>query len=253
MGDSRVFCRLKLRAGAEAAGVDNKEGLIIMYLSRMLRCLWLLLALAPLVGACALVVGAQGAGAASVGGPHAARPLVGCAPCVSSLDPAQNGTVRADASGKVKLTFGAQMTSPFVKFVLTLDGTAVDSTKIQVTSNDPLQPSGSYTAVLAAGQHTATVEVDDANGPEATFPGWSFTVQAAPVTPTPTRTPASNSGGNGSNPTTTTTPGTSSSSGLLSPKALSIILFSVAGVGLLVMAFIAGMWFSGRRALRNLP
>ncbi|HEY7356056.1 MAG TPA: Ig-like domain-containing protein, partial [Ktedonobacterales bacterium] len=169
-----------------------------MYLSRMLRCFWRLLALAPLVGACALIIGAQGAGAASVSGQSAARPLVGCAPCISSVDPAPNGTVKADASGKVTLKFGAQMTSPFVKFVLTLDGTAVDSTKIQVTSNDPLQPSGSYTAALAAGQHTAKVEVDDANGPEATFPGWNFTVQAAPVTPTPTRTPAGNSGGNGS-------------------------------------------------------
>lgn len=220
-----------------------------MYLSRVLRLFWRLLALAPLVGACALVVSAQGASAASVRVLHAARPLVGCAPCISSLTPAQNGTVQADASGKVTLTFGAQMTSPFVKFVLTLDGMAVDSTKIQVTSTDPLQPSGSYTAALAPGHHLATVEVDDANGPEATFVGWGFTVQAAPVTPTPTKAPAGNSGGS----TTTTSPGAGSGSGLLSPKALSIILFSIAGVGLLVMAFIAGMWFSGRRTLRNLP
>jgi hypothetical protein len=217
-----------------------------MGLSRVFRSLWRLLTLALLVGACALLVGAQGA--------SAARPLVGCAPCISSLDPVQNGTVRANASGKVTLKFAAQMTNPFVRFVLTLDGTAIDSTKIQVTSTDPLQPSGAYTAVLAPGQHSATVEVDDANGSEAAFPGWTFTVQAAPATPTPTptKTPASSSGNNGGNTPNPPAPA-SGSSGLLSPRTLSIILFSIAGVGLLVMAFIAGMWFSGRRALRNLP
>jgi hypothetical protein len=223
-----------------------------MRLSRALLS-WRLLPLGFLVAALALV--GPGTGRASE-----ARPLIGCAPCISSVDPPQGGTVQADASGKVTLTFSAQMVNPFVQFVLTLDGTAVDSTQIQITSNDPLQPTGQYTAALSSGQHSATVEVDDAGGAEASD-GWTFTVQGgtAPTSspsPSPTKTPKAGSGPTrtptASSPGSTT--GTSGGSGgALSPETLSVILFSIAGVGLLVMAFVAGMWFSGRRSLGNGP
>ncbi len=239
-----------------------------MRFSKALHIPWRLLVAALLVAAFALAgPGARAAGESAEAQPRqapaaagagagtasaaparirvAARPLQGCAPCISSLTPPQNGTVKADASGKVTLQFGAQMTSPFVQFVLTIDGTAVDSSKIQIISNDPLNPVGEYTAVLTPGQHVASVEVDDANGAESTFVGWAFTVQSSQTpTPTPKTQPAGGSGATSSGTT---------SGGILAPATLSIILFSIAGLGLLVMAFIAGMWFNGRRALRNEP
>ena len=147
-----------------------------------------LLALLFLIGVIALAAsGTRAASAAIVSQPQTIRPLVGCAPCISSLDPEQNGTVKADASGQVTLTFQAQMVNPFVQFVLTLDGTAVDSKKIQVTKDDPLQPTGTYTAALSAGAHTASVEADDADGSEAVFVGWNFTVEGSAATPVPCR------------------------------------------------------------------
>jgi hypothetical protein len=224
-----------------------------MRILRRARIPWRLLALLMLVGGVALAAsGTRAASAASLPTSHAARPLVGCAPCISSLDPEQNGNVKADASGKVTLTFTAQMVSPFVQFVLTLDGTAVDGKKIQVTTNDPLQPTGTYTAALSAGAHTASVEADDADGSEAVFVGWNFTVDASAVTPVATKTPVSNSGGT-STPTTgnggADTGG--SSSGIPPTRTMSIVLFAIAGVGLLVMAFIAGMWFNGRQVFNR--
>lgn len=213
-----------------------------------------LLALLFLVGVIALAAsGTSVASAATVSQPQTIRPLVGCAPCISSLDPGQNGTVKADASGQVTLTFQAQMVNPFVQFVLTLDGTAIDSKKIQVTADDPLQPTGTYKAALSAGAHTASVEADDADGSEAVFVGWNFTVEASAATPVPTKTPVSNPQGT-STPTTgnTDTTGTGGSSSGASPtRTLSIVLFAIAGVGLLVMAFIAGMWFNGRQLLNR--
>lgn len=210
-----------------------------------------LLALLLLIGAIALAAsGTRAASAASLPTPRAARPLVGCAPCISELDPEQNGTVQADASGKVTLTFKAQMVNPFVQFVLTLDGAVIDSKRLQVTTDDPLQPVGKYTAALSAGNHTASVEADDADGSEAVYVGWKFTVEGSAVTPVATKTPVNN-------PAVTSTPPTGnsnngdSSAGTPPTRTLSIILFAIAGVGLLVMAFIAGMWFNGRRLLNG--
>ncbi len=179
-----------------------------------------------------------------------ARPLVGCSPCISTLVPTNGGTVQADASGKVTLSFTAQLDNPFAKFVLTLDGTVIDSTQIQVDKTDPMQPVGTYKAVLSAGQHTAEIDVADSNGPAAAFPGWTFTVQTVPTPiPTATKTTANTgSGGNNGNEG-----GTTSGSGLGTPKTLSIILFSIAGLGLLVIIFIAGMWYAGNRELRKTP
>ncbi len=174
------------------------------------------------------------------------QPFAGCAPCISDLEPAQNGTATPDASEKVTLSFTAQLTDPFAKFVLTLDNTTIDSAQIQVDTADPLQPTGKYTAALSAGTHTATIEVDDVNGPAASFPGWTFSVPTFPK-PTATPTTTSASGGSGGSG------GSSSGSSIFAPKTLSIILFSIAGLGLLVIIFIAGMWYSGSRELRKNP
>ncbi len=231
-----------------------------MRLSRTVQSAWRYLVLALLVGAFSLAgAGATVARAASARMLDSTRPLAGCAPCISSLVPAQNGTVQADASGNVTLTFGADMSADFAQFVLTIDGTAVDSTKIQVTSNDPLEPTGQYTGKLSAGAHTASIEADDAGGSEAVFVPWSFTVEASAVAvPTPTRTPTGGTGatktpttGNTGNTEDTSTPGGGSS--LIASKTLSIILFAIAGLGLLVMSFIAGVWYGGRNELRNQP
>ena len=211
---------------------------------------WLLVA-SMLLGALLIAgLGGQPAHAASAYGLNSSsrslQPLVGCAPCISALDPAQNGTATPDATGKVTLSFTAQLVNPFAKFVLTLDGTVIDSAQIRVDTTDPLQPVGKYTAALSAGAHTTTIEVDDINGPAATYPGWTFTVPAAPK-PTATPTTTSGSGGNSGSG------GTSSGSSIFAPKTLSIILFSIAGLGLLVIIFIAGMWYSGSRQLRKNP
>jgi len=175
-------------------------------------------------------------------------PFVGCSPCISTLDPPNGGTVKADATGKVTLTFMAQLDNPFAKFVLILDGSTVAGGQIQVDQTDPMQPVGKYTAVLSGGQHTAEVDVSDSNGPAAAFPGWTFTVQAVP-TPVPTATKTTGSTGPGG----TSSSGGGTSAGGFMPKTLSIILFSIAGLGLLVIIFIAGMWYAGNRQLRRTP
>jgi hypothetical protein len=228
-----------------------------MRLSKTVQSAWRYVILALLVGAFSLAGAGATAAHATTHPRSSASPLAGCAPCISSLVPAQDGTVQADASGNVTLSFGADMSADFTQFVLTIDGTAVDSTKIQVTSTAPLEPTGQYKAKLTAGAHSAAVEADDAGGAEATFAPWNFTVQgSAATTPTPTKTPA---GGTGATKTPTTgstgTTGTASTPGggssLISPKTLSIILFAIAGLGLLVMSFIAGVWYGGRNELRN--
>lgn len=215
-----------------------------MRLSDTVRFPWRLLMLAALVGALAIVgLGSQSAKAAPA---VSMRPLVGCAPCISQVSPPDGSTATLDPDGKITITFTAQLNNNFAKFAFTLDNAPVDAALIQVSDSDPTQPTGTYRAVLSAGQHTAFVQVFDTTGPVAAF-SWKFTApQPLAPTPTPTRAPAGGSGGNSSANTT-------GSSGLLAPKTLSIILFSIAGVGLLVMAFIAGMWYSGRRSLRNQP
>jgi hypothetical protein len=214
------------------------------------RSRWRLLALALLIGAVSTVglLSAQPVGAALAASnrvPNLSHPLVGCAPCISAVTPADGSTATIDQDGKVTMSFTAQLTNPFAKFVFILDNTQIDSGQIQITSTDPMQPTGQYRATLSAGEHKAFVQVYDSNGPAAAI-GWKFTVpQAPPPTPTSTKATANNgSGGSG---------GGDSSSGGLTPKTLSIILFSIAGVGLLVVVFIAGMWYGGRRALRNEP
>ena len=226
-----------------------------MRLARRFQARCRVVAAAVLMGAILIAgLGAQPAQAASLSlTQHSSgqvRPFVGCSPCISTLDPPNGGTAKADATGKVTLTFTAQLDNPFVKFVLTLDGTAVDSTQIQVDQTDPMQPVGKYTAALSAGQHSAEVDVDDSNGQAAAFPGWTFTVQAVPTpVPSPTKTTAgTGTGGNTGNGS-----GTSSGTGGFTPKTLSIILFSIAGLGLLVIIFIAGMWYAGSRELRKNP
>jgi len=215
-----------------------------MRLADTLHYPWRLLPLAVLVGALAVAgLSSQSAKAAPA---VPMRPLVGCAPCISQVTPPDGSTATLDPDGKVTISFTAQLNNTFVKFVFSLDNTPVDAALIQVSDPDPTQPTGTYRAVLSGGQHTAFVQAFDTTGPVAAF-NWKFTAPQPPTpTPTPTKTPAGGSGGNGSANTT-------GSSGLLAPKTLSIILFSIAGVGLLVMAFIAGMWYSGRRSLRNQP
>lgn len=215
-----------------------------MRLSDTVRFPWRLLILAVLVGVLAIVgLGSQSAKAAPA---VPMRPLVGCAPCISQVSPPDGSTATLDPDGKITITFTAQLNSTFAKFAFTLDNAPVDAALIQVSDPDPTQPMGTYRAVLSAGQHTASVQVFDTTGPVAAF-NWKFTTPQPPTpTPTPTKAPAGGSGGSGG-------ANTSGSSGLLAPKTLSIILFSIAGVGLLVMAFIAGMWYSGRRSLRNQP
>lgn len=215
-----------------------------MRLSDTLRFPWRLLMLTMLVGPLAIAgLSSQPVKAAPA---VPMRPLVGCAPCISQVSPPDGSTATLDPDGKITITFTAQLNNSFAKFVFTLDNTPVDATLIQVSDPDPTQPTGTYRAALSAGQHAAFVQVFDTTGPVAAF-SWKFTAPQPPTpTPTPTRAPAGGSSGNGG-------ANTIGSSGLLAPKTLSIILFSIAGVGLLVMAFIAGMWYSGRRSLRNQP
>lgn len=173
------------------------------------------------------------------------QPLAGCAPCISQASPDNNSTVTPGPDGKVTISATAQLNGNYTAFTLSLDQANVDQAQIQITATDPTQPTLQYSASLAPGSHHAFVEVSDAGGPEASF-GWDFTVLAAP-TPTPTATTASGTGGAGGSG------GTPSSSGIFAPKTLSIILFSIAGLGLLVIIFIAGMWYSGSRQLRKNP
>ena len=172
-------------------------------------------------------------------------PLEGCAPCISQASPDNGSTVSPGPDGKVTISATAQLNDNYTTFTLSLDQAAVDQAQIQITATDPTQPTLQYSATLTPGPHHVFVEVSDAAGPAASF-GWDFTVQAAP-TPTPTATTASGSGGSGGSG------GSSSSSSIFAPKTLSIILFSIAGLGLLVIIFIAGMWYSGSRQLRKNP
>lgn len=229
-----------------------------MVSSGSLRASWRLLVLALLISMVAVAgLGSPAARAASAAPGHVpavTRPLAGCAPCiVAPVTPAANSTVMPDADGKVTISATAQLVNNYTKFFFILDNTTtIDTTKIQVTATDPTQPTGTYKATLTPGQHTVTVQVDDTMTAPAASYQWSFTVTAA--APTATATQASGgggstggSGGNGgsSNPT--------SSGGFFSPTTLSIILFSIAGVGLLVITFIAGMWYGGRRWVSKHP
>ena len=208
---------------------------------------WLLVA-SMLLAALVVGLGGQSAHAASQ---HPLRrsaglqPFVGCAPCISQASPDNNSTVTPGPDGKVTISATAQLNDNYTTFTLTLDKAAVDQAQIQISATDPTQPTLQYSASLTPGSHHAFVEVSDAGGPQASF-GWDFTVQAAP-TPTVTPTKTSGSGGTGGSG------GPSSSSGIFAPKTLSIILFSIAGLGLLVIIFIAGMWYSGSRQLRKNP
>jgi len=220
--------------------------------SRAVQSRWRLLALALLVGALAVVgLGSQSAWAARAVPARAlsgVRPFVGCAPCISQVSPTDGATASFDPDGKITISFTAQLDNPFSKFEFTLDGTQVDNTQIQITSTDPMQPTGQYRAALSAGQHQAFVQVIDSTASVVASFGWKFTApQPPPPTPTPTKAPAG--GGSGGGGATADT----SSGGFFTPKTLSILLFSIAGLGLLVIVFIAGMWYGGRRALRNEP
>jgi hypothetical protein len=206
-----------------------------------------MLAFSVMLGALLLAgLGSQGVMAAPAAASRplgVARPLVGCAPCISQVSPADGSTATLDPDGKITISFSAQLVNNFSKFVFSLDNTQIDPAQIQVTDPDPTQPTGQYRAALSAGKHRAFVQVYDTNGPASAI-GWTFTAPQAP-TPTPTATRVPAAGPNGNN--------TGSSGGLFSPTTLSIILFSIAGVGLLVMVFIAGMWYGGRRSLGNSP
>ena len=173
------------------------------------------------------------------------RPFAGCAPCISQASPDDKSTVTPGPDGKVTISATAQLNDNYTTFTLSLDQATVDQAQIQITATDPTQPTLQYSAALAPGPHHAFVQVSDASGPVSSY-GWDFTVLAAP-TPTPTATTVSGSGGGGGSG------GSSSGSSIFAPKTLSIILFSIAGLGLLVIIFIAGMWYSGSRQLRKNP
>ncbi len=201
-----------------------------------------------------VVLGLGAAGGLGAQSAHAARPapalgklgpvLPACSQCISEVSPANGSTAQTDANGNVTITASAQLNNPYTKFVFTIDQVNVDPAKIQV-SGAATSPTATVILPLAGGAHHAFVEVDDANGPVAGV-GWDFTVVVtATATPTlaPTTAPTTNTsgsgGGTGSNPT-------SAKSGILL-NTVSLIFFSVAVAGLLVIAFIAGMWFGGRR------
>ena len=209
---------------------------------------WLLAASMLLAALVVVGLGVQPAHAASA---HPLRrsaglqPFVGCAPCISQASPDNNSTVMSGPDGKITISATAQLNANYTTFTLTLDKVAIDQAQIQIAATDPTQPTLQYSAALTPGLHHTFVEVSDAGGPEASF-GWDFTVQAAP---TPTATPKTNTGTGG----TGGTGGPSSGSSIFAPKTLSIILFSIAGLGLLVIIFIAGMWYSGSRQLRKNP
>ncbi len=216
--------------------------------SYTVRSRWRLLALALLVGAIAAAgLGGQSARAARVGSTQArsvARPF--CSACISQVVPADGSTATIDPDGKITISFTAQLNANFSKFVFSLDNKQIDAAQIQVMDTNPMQPTGQYRAALSAGQHSASIEADDVNGPAASF-SWAFT---APPPPTPTPTAATAGSGSGG------TGGASSdtgSGGFFTAKTLSILLFSIAGLGLLVMVFIAGMWYGGRRWFSKNP
>ncbi len=220
-----------------------------------LRSSWRLLLLALLIG---------GGAAAGLGSPaaRAASPVSGyttgavrpadCPPCIlAPVTPAPGSMVGPDANGKVTISATAQLANPYTKFFFIVDGTTVDTMQIQITATDPTQPTGTYQATLAPGQHTVEVQVDDSMNAPATSYQWSFTVVAP--SPTATATAAAVGGSTNGSGDNSASGNTTSSGGFFSPTTLSIILFSIAGIGLLVMTFIAGMWYGGRRWLSKHP
>lgn len=215
---------------------------------RALRSRWWLLVWCLFLG-----VGlAGGLGGQSV---HAARlapalrrvgpVLPACSQCISDISPADGSTAQTDANGKVTISVSAQLNNNYTKFEIQIDQTAVDQTQIQVTG-DPTAPTAQVQATLTGGAHHVFAQVDDASGPVASA-GWDFTVvvTATPVpSATPTRVATANPGGSSGGGTSTNP--TTAKGGLVL-NTISLIFFSVAVVGLLVIAFIAGMWFGGRR------
>lgn len=211
---------------------------------------WWLIVWCLLVGVGAV----SGLGAQSA---HAARPapvpgklgpvLPACSQCISQVSPTDGSTAQTDADGKVTISVSAQLNNNYTKFVIAIDQQNVDPTQIQVTG-DPKAPTAQVRATLTDGRHHVDAEVDDANGPVAAF-GWNFTVVVtATATPTlaPTTAPTTSTGGSGGSGGGTASNPTAAKGGILL-NTVSLILFAVAVVGLLVIAFIAGMWFGGRR------
>lgn len=208
---------------------------------------WWLLVWCFFLGA-GLVVGLGGQSA------RAARPasalrrvgpaLPACSQCISDVSPADGSTAQTDATGKVTISVSAQLNNNYTKFEIQIDQTAVDQTQIQVTG-DPTAPTAQVHVTLTGGSHHVFAQVDDASGPVASA-GWNFTVVVT-ATPVPSATPTTaataraggSSGGTPTNPT--------AAKGGIELNTVSLIFFSVAVVGLLVIAFIAGMWFGGRR------
>lgn len=171
--------------------------------------------------------------------------LPACSQCISDISPADGSTAQTDANGKVTISISAQLDNNFTKFEIQVDQTTVDQTQIQVTG-DPTAPTAQVKLVLTGGKHHVFAQVDDASGPVASA-GWDFTVVVT-ATPVPSATPTTvattgpggpSGGGTSTNPTT--------AKGGIVLNTVSLIFFSVAVVGLLVIAFIAGMWFGGRR------
>jgi hypothetical protein len=170
--------------------------------------------------------------------------LPACSQCISDISPADGSTVQTDANGKVTISVTAQLNNNYTKFEIQIDQTAVDPTQIQVTG-DPTAPTAQVQATLPGGKHHVFAQVDDASGPVAAV-GWDFTlVVTATPTPTlaPTTVPTRSGGGSGGGSSTNPT---AAKSGILL-NTVSLVFFSVAVVGLLVIAFIAGMWYGGRR------
>ncbi len=203
---------------------------------------------------CCLFLGVGLAGGLGGQSVHAARlapvqrrvgpVLPACSQCISDISPADGSTAQTDANGKVTISVSAQLNNNYTKFEIQIDQTAVDQTQIQVTG-DPTAPTAQVQAVLSSGKHHAFAQVDDASGPVASA-GWDFTVvvTATPVpSATPTRVATASTGGSSGGGTTNPT----TAKGGIVLNTVSLIFFSVAVVGLLVIAFIAGMWFGGRR------
>jgi hypothetical protein len=214
-----------------------------------------MLGLVLLMGAFAAAgLGNPAASAASAAPGHTTGVVLpaDCPPCiVAPVTPAPDSMVTPDASGKVTISATAQLANPYTKFFFIIDGTTVDTMRIQITATDPTQPTGTYQATLAPGQHKVVVQVDDSQtAPAASF-SWNFTVVAP--SPTATATKASGGGSTDGSGNTDGSSNTTSSGGFFSPTTLSIILFSIAGIGLLVITFIAGMWYGGRRWLSKNP
>jgi hypothetical protein len=207
---------------------------------------WLLVSCCFLVAGLAIGLGAQGA--------QAARPaatlgimkpvLPACSQCISDVTPADGSTAQTDANGNVTITATAQLNNNYMKFTFTIDQVDVDPAKVQV-AGAPTSPTATVVVPLTAGSHHVFVGVFDATGLVTSF-GWNFTVvvTATPTSAvTPTTVPTVRSGG--SDGGTNINP-TAAKSGLVL-NTVSLVFFLVAVAGLLVIAFIAGMWYGGRR------